>query len=160
MEHQTNNLKFKRLGINTQHEHIAYMREDCHVCKSEGFEALTRILVSNGNLVLFIWLTPIILVAGVLDLRTEQLITGEDSVIIYLSSSYLIMLSLTLKLDNIDCLIGDLRFISTWDEINDIWVWRFVNFEANISVPFDLLITLSVKESFLDEDIMGLLNLI
>tara|TARA_R110002072_G_scaffold166080_1_gene319300 strand:+ start:7768 stop:9258 length:1491 start_codon:yes stop_codon:yes gene_type:complete len=42
-------LKFKRLGINTQHEHVVYMRENCHVCKSEGFEALTRIIVANGD---------------------------------------------------------------------------------------------------------------
>ena len=45
---ESNKLIFKRLGINTQHEHFAYMREDCHVCISEGFEALTRVRVSNG----------------------------------------------------------------------------------------------------------------
>lgn len=44
-----NTLTFKRLGINTQHEHIAYMREECQVCKSEGFEALTSVVVSNGD---------------------------------------------------------------------------------------------------------------
>lgn len=49
MEHQSNKLIFKRLGIHTQHEHFAYMREDCHVCISEGFEALTRILVTDGK---------------------------------------------------------------------------------------------------------------
>lgn len=47
--HKTNKLIFKNLGINTQQEHVAYMRSDCHVCKSEGFEALTRIKVSNGK---------------------------------------------------------------------------------------------------------------
>ncbi|MFX3626058.1 MAG: thymidine phosphorylase family protein [bacterium] len=49
MEHQSNKLTFKRLGIHTQHEHFAYMREDCHVCVSEGFEALARIRVTNGK---------------------------------------------------------------------------------------------------------------
>ncbi|MAR66372.1 MAG: thymidine phosphorylase [Crocinitomicaceae bacterium] len=49
MGHQTNKLIFKRLGIHTQHEHFAYMREDCHVCVSEGFEALTRIRITNGK---------------------------------------------------------------------------------------------------------------
>ena len=49
MQNETNHLKFKWLGINTQHEHIVYMREDCHICKSEGFESLTRVIVSNGN---------------------------------------------------------------------------------------------------------------
>lgn len=49
MKDQTNKLIFKRLGIHTQNEHHAYMREDCHVCVSEGFEALTRIRVFNGE---------------------------------------------------------------------------------------------------------------
>ena len=42
-----NELKFRNLGIDTQQEHVAYMRSDCHVCKSEGFAALTRIRVSD-----------------------------------------------------------------------------------------------------------------
>jgi thymidine phosphorylase len=45
MDH--NELKFRNLGIDTQQEHVAYMRSDCHVCKSEGFAALTRIKVSE-----------------------------------------------------------------------------------------------------------------
>lgn len=49
MEDSVNRLFFKRLGIHTQHEHIAYMREDCEVCISEGFEALTRIRITNGT---------------------------------------------------------------------------------------------------------------
>lgn len=49
MSDGSNFLIFRRLGINTQHEHTAYMRADCHVCISEGFEALTRILVSAGD---------------------------------------------------------------------------------------------------------------
>lgn len=42
-------LKLKRLGINTYHEAIIYMRSDCHVCRSEGFEVQTRIEVILGN---------------------------------------------------------------------------------------------------------------
>lgn len=42
-------LVLKHLGIDTQHEHIVFMRNDCHVCVSEGFEALTRINVSLGK---------------------------------------------------------------------------------------------------------------
>lgn len=49
MEHQSNILKYKNLGIYTQNESIVYMRSDCHACVSEGFEALTRIRVSNTN---------------------------------------------------------------------------------------------------------------
>jgi len=44
-----NILKVKRLGINTRQEHIIFMREDCGVCKSEGFSALSRVLVTNGS---------------------------------------------------------------------------------------------------------------
>ena len=47
MKEYSNILKYKHLGIYTQNENIVYMREDCHVCISEGFEALTRIRVSN-----------------------------------------------------------------------------------------------------------------
>ncbi|MCB0534187.1 MAG: thymidine phosphorylase family protein [Saprospiraceae bacterium] len=43
MNNQTNILKLKRLGIDTQREYFVYMRSDCHICISEGFEALTRI---------------------------------------------------------------------------------------------------------------------
>ena len=49
MEEKSSTLKYKHLGIYTQNEHVVYMREDCHVCVSEGFEALTRIRVSNFN---------------------------------------------------------------------------------------------------------------
>jgi thymidine phosphorylase len=39
----SNILKLKRLGIDTHWEYFVYMRSDCHICISEGFEALTRI---------------------------------------------------------------------------------------------------------------------
>ncbi|MEQ8624408.1 MAG: thymidine phosphorylase family protein [Vicingaceae bacterium] len=40
-------LRYKCLGIHTQNENVVYMNKDCHVCSSEGFEALTRIRVFN-----------------------------------------------------------------------------------------------------------------
>ena len=49
MDTHSNILKYKHLGIYTQNENVVYMREDCHVCISEGFEALTRIRISNAN---------------------------------------------------------------------------------------------------------------
>ena len=50
MEHNGNILKAIRLGIDTYHENIIFMREDCQVCRSEGFTALTRVEVSfNGK---------------------------------------------------------------------------------------------------------------
>lgn len=42
-------LHLKHLGINTYKEAVIYMREDCHVCRSEGFEAQARILVAHNN---------------------------------------------------------------------------------------------------------------
>lgn len=42
-------LRLKYLGINTHKDPIIYMREDCHICKSEGFEAQARVCVSLNN---------------------------------------------------------------------------------------------------------------
>jgi thymidine phosphorylase len=39
-------LRLRLLGIDTQQEHVIYMRRDCHVCRAEGFEAQTRVEVS------------------------------------------------------------------------------------------------------------------
>ena len=42
-------LTLKYLGINTYKEPIIYMREDCHICKSEGFSAQGRVRVTLNN---------------------------------------------------------------------------------------------------------------
>ena len=42
-------LVLRRLGIDTYQEHIVYMRADCHVCRSEGFEARSRVRVSTSG---------------------------------------------------------------------------------------------------------------
>ncbi len=42
-------LRLKRLGIGTYKEAVIYMREDCHVCRSEGFEVQTRIRVDLNH---------------------------------------------------------------------------------------------------------------
>ncbi|MDP4230628.1 MAG: thymidine phosphorylase family protein [Bacteroidota bacterium] len=42
-------LTVRSLGIDTYNENIIFMRADCHVCKSEGFRALTRIVVSHED---------------------------------------------------------------------------------------------------------------
>lgn len=39
-------LRLRPLGIDTQQEHVVYMRRDCHVCRSEGFQARTRLEVT------------------------------------------------------------------------------------------------------------------
>lgn len=42
-------LKGCRLGIDTHHEPTIYLRSDSHVCKSEGFEALSRVRVNTDR---------------------------------------------------------------------------------------------------------------
>ena len=49
MNHESNTLKLVRLGIDTQQEFILFMRADCFICKSEGFEALTQLIVTANN---------------------------------------------------------------------------------------------------------------
>lgn len=45
-----NFLTLRMLGIDTQQEHTVYMRRDCHVCRAEGFDSLTRVEVEcNGR---------------------------------------------------------------------------------------------------------------
>jgi len=38
-----------RMGIDTYHELVLYMRRDCPICLSEGFTASTRLLVSGAD---------------------------------------------------------------------------------------------------------------
>jgi thymidine phosphorylase len=42
-------LKALRLGIDTHQELIIYLRADCPVCRSEGFSAMSRVLVSSDH---------------------------------------------------------------------------------------------------------------
>ncbi|MFC6669412.1 thymidine phosphorylase family protein [Marinobacterium aestuariivivens] len=42
-------LEARRLGIDTRQEPIVFMRSDCPVCRSEGFAALSRVLVSSDS---------------------------------------------------------------------------------------------------------------
>lgn len=44
-----NSLTVRAVHIDTYRENIIYMRADCHICKSEGFSALTRIVVYYGE---------------------------------------------------------------------------------------------------------------
>lgn len=43
---KTPHLHLKNLGIDTYNEAVLYMRKDCHICQSEGFETPTRIQVT------------------------------------------------------------------------------------------------------------------
>jgi thymidine phosphorylase len=44
-DHQANSLILKRLGIDTHQEAVVYMRADCPICRSEGFQAHSRVQV-------------------------------------------------------------------------------------------------------------------
>lgn len=68
MEPNSNTLTYKHLGIYTQNENVVYMRYDCHVCKSEGFEALVRIRVSKA---------PRSIVASLNVVSSNMLLPGE-----------------------------------------------------------------------------------
>ena len=48
-EQHGNTLTLKRVGIDTYRENIIFMRSDCHICQSEGFSALTRVIVTLGE---------------------------------------------------------------------------------------------------------------
>jgi thymidine phosphorylase len=49
MKHNSDQLRVKSIGIDTYRENIIYMRHDCHVCLSEGFKALTRLVVRHKD---------------------------------------------------------------------------------------------------------------
>ena len=42
----SNTLTLKRIGIDTQWEYFIYMQANCHICRSEGFESLTKVQVT------------------------------------------------------------------------------------------------------------------
>ncbi|WP_018624925.1 thymidine phosphorylase family protein [Kangiella aquimarina] len=44
-----NTLKVIDIGIDTYHEPVVYMRSDCHICRSEGFTANSRVAVDYGE---------------------------------------------------------------------------------------------------------------
>jgi len=42
-------LRARRMGLDTQYDAIVFMRDDCHVCRSEGFAAHARVQLSHAN---------------------------------------------------------------------------------------------------------------
>lgn len=42
-------LTLRELGIDTQQEHVIYMRRDCHVCRAEGFQSQARVKVTHNG---------------------------------------------------------------------------------------------------------------
>ena len=66
----THSLRLRRLGIDTYQEPVIYMRSDCHVCKSEGFQAQARVKVQLGDRTTIATLNVV---------NTDLLATGEAS---------------------------------------------------------------------------------
>jgi thymidine phosphorylase len=44
-----NALRLRRLGIDTYQEPVIHMHRDCLVCRSEGLEAQSRVLIRHGD---------------------------------------------------------------------------------------------------------------
>lgn len=70
MAKKQNQLRLKRLGIDTQEEYFVYVRQDCPVVRSEGFESQTRITVQRDG-------KPI--VATLNTIHSDILLDGEAS---------------------------------------------------------------------------------
>ncbi|MDI1354251.1 MAG: thymidine phosphorylase family protein [bacterium] len=49
MNSDSNTLTLRRIFIDTQIEHIVYMRKDCPIYKAEGFESMSRVQISVNN---------------------------------------------------------------------------------------------------------------
>lgn len=49
VHHHTHDLRARRIGIDTYQELVVFMRADCHVCRSEGFESQARVKISAGK---------------------------------------------------------------------------------------------------------------
>ncbi len=49
MDNHSTKLKLVRLGIDTLQEFIIFLHADCFICKSQGFDALTQVVVSFNN---------------------------------------------------------------------------------------------------------------
>lgn len=48
-EQNTDSVRARRLGLDTQYEAVVFMHKLCQVCRSEGFNAHARVLLSNGK---------------------------------------------------------------------------------------------------------------
>ena len=70
-----NQLKLVRLGIDTLNEFIVYLHSECFVCKSEGFEAETQVVVSIDNRFIIAKLNII----NTTILRTDEMSLSESA---------------------------------------------------------------------------------
>jgi thymidine phosphorylase len=93
-------LRVRRLGIETRQEAVVYMRHDCPVCRSEGFESATRIEVRHGERAIVATLnvvTSSLLApeeAGLSEVACERLAVGDGDLVTFAHSAPLESLSL------------------------------------------------------------------
>ena len=67
-ENHASRLRVRRLGVDTQYETVVFMRADCHVCRSEGLTAHSRVRLShNGRSV----------IATLYQVTSDMLLPGE-----------------------------------------------------------------------------------
>lgn len=125
MKGQHNQLRLKRLGINAQNEYLVFMRKDCPVCHSEGFEALSRIKVSKGERTL---VASLIVWEDQLQLDHDQL-SLSDSAIDALGASEGDMLALS-HLDALDSM-SDVRKKIYGHRLNQVEFDRIVKDVVN-----------------------------
>src|SRR3546814_13316093 len=71
------------VGIDTYQEPVIYMRSDCHICKSEGFEARSRVEVRLGGRRIIATLNVVssaIIAPDEAGLRSEERRVGKEGV--------------------------------------------------------------------------------
>lgn len=59
MEQKKHILHAYSMGIDTHHEPVVYMRQDCHICRSEGFSSNARLLLVTDNKELIVTLNVV-----------------------------------------------------------------------------------------------------
>ena len=70
-------LRLRELGIDSLNEHLVFMRRDCSVCISEGFEALNRIRVTFGEWTI---VASLVIMDEPYQLEQEELGLSRDAV--------------------------------------------------------------------------------
>jgi thymidine phosphorylase len=68
VEQKKHSLQAFSMGIDTHQEPVAYMREDCHVCRSEGFSSNARIMLVTESKELIVTLNVV---------RSDKLSSGQ-----------------------------------------------------------------------------------
>jgi thymidine phosphorylase len=146
-------LKAVRLGIDTSQEAVIYMRHDCHICRSEGFTAHTRVEARNGK-------HSIIATTNVV--MSELVAQGEAGLSetawnhLQLSDGDTISVHHTLPLESLgevrskvygnrlsassfEAIIGDI----TRDRFSDIYLSAFITACAGENLDFDEIVALT-----------------